>query len=55
VWFNTTDSKPADGSNNSAGGTNGNSTTDVNHMLIHSTTSSITVDFDNFQVAATDF
>jgi curved DNA-binding protein CbpA len=55
IWFNTTDSKPADGSNNSAGASNGTQTADLDIIGPHSSIGSVTYDFDNVQAAATSF
>lgn len=53
VWFNTTNTKPADGSNNSAGGTDMTHTTNFNNFDVH-VGGAATLDIDNFQMAITE-
>lgn len=52
VWFNTVNTKPADGSNNSAGGTDMTHTTNFVDWYM-SLGGSATIDFDNVQGATT--
>jgi hypothetical protein len=57
VWFDASDTRPASGSNNWAGGTNGQATGDVDHCTFQNTGGGDTskdITFDNVQSSTTD-